>query len=40
MVSPWEPQHKVTDGVCANDLSRRPQENRSSATQTLGEGEE
>jgi hypothetical protein len=24
----------------ANDLSRRPQENRSGSTQTLGEGEE
>jgi len=39
MVTPWKPQRKVTDGAC-RDFRRRPQENRSSATRTLGESEE
>ena len=40
MVMPLETLYKVTDGVRttqANDSQRRPQENRSSATRTLGE---
>ena len=39
MVTQCGPRHKVTDGLCASDLSRSPQVNRCRQRRTTGESE-